>query len=211
MSQICRKNTEEEDIYKRIISIVLIVISILSALGCQLTDGKESKVIAKNVHKVHSVMKNNIDKEVVKVEEKINAEMGHDTEQTPVEKPISSEPVIEDEESIPVEETFAEENYVEPAPEEPQSFEPSNVGGYAGTYEITAYTWTGNPMANGEYPYYGCVASCDFPLGTVLNIEGVGIFVVNDVCPTSGVIDVYMDSYDACISFGRMSANVYIQ
>lgn len=76
---------------------------------------------------------------------------------------------------------------------------------------FTAYTATGNPTASGEMPYSGGVASCDFPLGTVLTIEGVGTFIVNDVCPTSGVIDVYMDSYDACINFGVMSANVYVQ
>lgn len=27
--------------------------------------------------------------------------------------------------------------------------------------ELTAYTHTGNPMANGEYPYVGAVASND--------------------------------------------------
>lgn len=81
----------------------------------------------------------------------------------------------------------------------------------AGVYTITAYTWTGNTMANGEYPYYGSAASSDFSLGTVLYIEGVGKFVVNDVCPTSGVIDIYFDTYEACMNFGRVSADVYIQ
>lgn len=85
------------------------------------------------------------------------------------------------------------------------------ISNYAGIYSITAYTWTGNVMANGEYPYVGCAASCDFPLGTVINIEGVGTYVVNDVCPTSGVVDLYMDSYEECITFGRLYANVYIQ
>lgn len=116
-------------------------------------------------------------------------------------EPVVVEDVIEDpiEEVEPVEEVYVEE-YVEP----------QTQGGFAGTYTITAYTATGNPTASGEMPYSGGVASCDFPLGTVLTIEGVGTFVVNDVCPTSGVIDVYMDSYDACINFGVMSANVYI-
>lgn len=81
---------------------------------------------------------------------------------------------------------------------------------YVGSFDITAYTWTGNPMANGEYPYVGCAASCDFPLGTVLYIEGIGTYIIKDVCPTSGVVDIYMDSYDACINFGRQYANVYI-
>ena len=71
------------------------------------------------------------------------------------------------------------------------------------------YTATGYPMANGEYPYVGCAASCDFPIGTVLVIEGIGTYVIKDVCPTSGVIDIYMNSYDECIQFGRQTANVY--
>lgn len=80
-----------------------------------------------------------------------------------------------------------------------------------GEYTLTAYTWTGNPMANGEYPYEGSVASCDFPLGTVLYIEGIGNCVVNDVCPTSGVIDIYMDTYDECVEFGCQSGEVYLE
>lgn len=79
-----------------------------------------------------------------------------------------------------------------------------------GTFDITAYTWTGNPMANGEYPYEGCVASWDFPLGTVLYIDGLGTYVVKDRCPTSGVVDIYMDSYNACIQFGRQYRMVYV-
>lgn len=79
-----------------------------------------------------------------------------------------------------------------------------------GTFDITAYTWTGNPMANGEYPYEGCVASWDFPIGTVLYIDGLGTYVVKDRCPTSGVVDIYMNSYDACIQFGRQYRMVYV-
>ena len=40
-------------------------------------------------------------------------------------------------------------------------------GGYIGTFELTAYEWTGERMANGEYPYYGACASNYFALGTV--------------------------------------------
>ena len=38
---------------------------------------------------------------------------------------------------------------------------------------------------------------------------GIGTYVIKDVCPTSGVIDIYMNSYDECIQFGRQTANVY--
>lgn len=97
--------------------------------------------------------------------------------------------------------------YIEP---EIEHIEEAPNMSYIGNYSITAYTWTGNTMANGEWPYVGCAASCDFPLGTVLYIEGVGTYIVNDVCPTSGVVDIYMDSYDECINFGRQYANVHI-
>lgn len=81
---------------------------------------------------------------------------------------------------------------------------------YVGSFSITAYTWTGNPMANGEYPYVGCAASNDFPIGTTIYIEGIGTYVIQDVCPTSGVVDLYMNTYDECMNFGRQTANVYI-
>ena len=101
------------------------------------------------------------------------------------------------------------EEIQEPIVEEVVEVEETN-NHYVGTFSITAYTWTGNTMANGEYPYYGSVASCDFPLGTTLYIENVGNFIVNDVCPTSGVIDVYMNTYEECINFGRQYCNVYV-
>lgn len=81
---------------------------------------------------------------------------------------------------------------------------------YVGVFSITAYTWTGNAMANGEYPYVGCAASCDFPIDTTIYIENIGTYVIKDICPTSGVIDLYMNTYDECINFGRRTANVYV-
>lgn len=78
-------------------------------------------------------------------------------------------------------------------------------------YEITAYTWTGNQMANGEYPYYGVCACNSLPMGTVVEIEGLGRFVVCDRGGMSDdVIDVYMDSYDECIEWGRQVRTVTI-
>lgn len=90
--------------------------------------------------------------------------------------------------------------------------ESSNSGSHAGSYELTAYTWTGNTCANGEYPTDGVtIASNTLPLGTRVYIEGLGERVVQDTGGMgSGVIDVYMDSYDACIQFGRQNAEVYV-
>lgn len=137
-----------------------------------------------------------VTEEVVIAEPEIISESQTEIQQEPITNP---EPI-----PIPEENTVPETEYI-PTPE--PSYPSSE---YVGTYTITAYTWTGSTMANGEYPYVGCVASCDFPLGTTICIEGVGTFVVNDVCPTSGVIDVYMNTYDECINFGCFQANVSI-
>ena len=80
---------------------------------------------------------------------------------------------------------------------------------FAETYEVTAYTHTGSVMANGEYPHVGAVASNDFPLGTVLNINGSN-YVVKDRMAYNGVIDIFVDSYDEAINFGRQYLNVYV-
>ena len=92
-----------------------------------------------------------------------------------------------------------------------------SVGGYAqgladGVFELTAYAWTGNPCANGEYPVEGySVASNYYPIGTRLYIEGVGERVVTDTGGmSSGVIDLYLGDEETCIQFGRQSANVYV-
>lgn len=81
-----------------------------------------------------------------------------------------------------------------------------------GTYELTAYTWTGNPCANGNYPTSGRTVACNnLPLGTRIRIDGHGEYVVEDRGGMgNGVVDIYMDSYDSCIQFGRRKAEVYI-
>lgn len=77
-------------------------------------------------------------------------------------------------------------------------------GGYIGTFELTAYEWTGEPMANGEYPYYGACASNYFALGTVLYIDGYGTFTVCDRGRMAdNVIDIYLGDPDECDAFGR--------
>ena len=76
--------------------------------------------------------------------------------------------------------------------------------------EVTAYTHTGCVTASGEWPYEGGVA-CNFvPLGTIIIIDGVR-YVVNDRSGAPGIIDVFMNSYDACINFGRQYKQVYIE
>lgn len=77
--------------------------------------------------------------------------------------------------------------------------------------ELTAYTHTGSVMANGEYPYVGAVASNDFALGTVLNINGYNYVVADRMAPgIHGVVDIFVDSYDEAINFGRQYGEVYV-
>ena len=97
--------------------------------------------------------------------------------------------------------------------DEVESYEPDNLGRtYLGTYQLTAYEWTGSPCANGNYPTTNyTVAFNSLPLGTKIYIEGYGDYVVEDRGGMgNNVIDVYMGDYSACIQFGRRSANVYI-
>ena len=81
-----------------------------------------------------------------------------------------------------------------------------------GVFELTAYEWTGNPCANGEYPIPGyTVASNWFPIGTRIYIEGIGERVVTDTGGMSNnVIDIYMGDPETCIQFGRQTAEVYV-
>jgi len=80
--------------------------------------------------------------------------------------------------------------------------------------EATAYTWTGQRTASGTWPTVGTVAVDPevIPLGTKLYIEGYGPAVALD---TGGdiqgqIIDLYMDSYQECIEWGRRQVEVRV-
>ena len=84
---------------------------------------------------------------------------------------------------------------------------------YMGTYELTAYVATGNACADGVYPCAGVtVASNDSRLWhKTIYIEGYGEFFVHDTGGTAtNVIDIFMDSYNDAIQFGRRSGEIYI-
>lgn len=87
--------------------------------------------------------------------------------------------------------------------------EPSNMK-YLGALSSTAYTHTGNNMANGEKPYEGAVASNLVPLGTKIYIEGYGYFVVKDRIGHGSQLDIFMDTYEKAIQFGRRTLKVYV-
>jgi 3D (Asp-Asp-Asp) domain-containing protein len=81
---------------------------------------------------------------------------------------------------------------------------------YLGALSSTAYTHTGNNMANGEKPYEGAVACNLVPIGTKIYIEGYGYFVVKDRIGHGSQLDIFMDTYDECIQFGRRTLQVYV-
>ena len=82
------------------------------------------------------------------------------------------------------------------------------------TFEATAYTWTGNRTATGTWPSRGTVAVDPnvIPLGAELYVEGYGPAVAAD---TGGDIkgqriDLYMESYEEAIQFGRRQVLVEV-
>lgn len=83
-----------------------------------------------------------------------------------------------------------------------------------GTWHITAYTHTGSPCANGNYPTAGyTIAHNSLDFGTKIYISGVGIRVVEDRGPTwlgTEWCDVFCDSTEECIQFGEKFLNVYL-
>lgn len=81
-----------------------------------------------------------------------------------------------------------------------------------GNYQLTAYEWTGNPCANGNYPTEGYTVACNsLPLGTKIYIEGYGTYTVEDTGGMgNNVIDIYLGDAGECVQFGRQNAQVYI-
>lgn len=82
-----------------------------------------------------------------------------------------------------------------------------------GTWLMTAYTHTGLACANGEYPEVNYTVACNsLPLGTELYIEGIGFRTVEDRGPSnmpSAWLDVFMDGYSECVSFGEQYHRVW--
>lgn len=62
----------------------------------------------------------------------------------------------------------------------------------------------------GETVHVGGVACNFLPFGTVVVIDGVE-YVVNDRCGIDGCIDIFMESYEEAIQFGRRYKEVYIK
>ena len=142
-------------------------------------------------------------------------------QEAPVEEEVYEEPVVEtpSEETpqapaeevaeAPVQEAPVQET---PAPEQaPQNEE---RGSYTTTMEATAYTATGNRTATGTVPKRGTVAVDPdvIPLGTEMYIEGYGNGVAEDTggAVKGNIIDLYMDSEQEALEWGRRPVNVTI-
>ena len=99
-------------------------------------------------------------------------------------------------------------------PEEIAEESPEEELEYLGTFEMTAYEWTGNPCANGNYPEVGYTVACNsLPLGTTVYIEGVGYRVVEDRGAEwhgSNWMDLYLGDVDSCYEWGVRSVEVYV-
>ena len=85
---------------------------------------------------------------------------------------------------------------------------------YIGTFDMTAYEWTGSPCANGNYPTVGYTVACNsLPLGTTVYIEGVGYRVVEDRGAEwhgDWWMDLYLGDVDSCYAWGVRSVDVYV-
>ena len=122
-------------------------------------------------------------------------------EEPPVEEPVAEEPSA-------VEEPVAEE----PVSEEPQME-------YLGDWTISFYCncwecckeWSGGPTASGVMPSaWWTAATGDLPFGTILYVDGLGTFEVQDRGTSYGWLDVYVSSHDEALANGLQTRAVYI-
>lgn len=99
-------------------------------------------------------------------------------------------------------------------PEEIAEESPEEELEYLGTFDMTAYEWTGSPCANGNYPTVGYTVACNsLPLGTTVYIEGVGYRVVEDRGAEwhgDWWMDLYLGDVDSCYAWGVRSVDVYV-
>lgn len=80
---------------------------------------------------------------------------------------------------------------------------------------VTAYSegddcYTGSIMASGKHVYEGAVAYNNAPLGTVVEIEG-SPYVVEDRVARDDTVDIYMNSKERALKFGRNKRTVKIR
>lgn len=80
--------------------------------------------------------------------------------------------------------------------------------------DVTAYCWTGSRTASGQWPRVGIAAGNIWPIGTVLDVQGVGQVVIEDRIGHGSQLDIHMgrDGCDArADQFGRRQLRVMQQ
>ena len=163
-------------------------------------------------------------------EESVSEESESEYEEPEYEEPEYEEPEYEEPEYEEPE--YEEPEYEEPEYEEPEYSEPSISGNYITTssgdvlyysdcftVEATAYTG-GGTTATGTPARYGAIAVDPdvIPYGTrmyIVSNDGYWIYGEATAEDCGGaingyIIDLYFDSYDTCIQFGRRDCTVYI-
>lgn len=85
---------------------------------------------------------------------------------------------------------------------------------YLGNFTLVAY-YQGNKTSTGTKPKANHTIAVDpkvIPYGSKVYIEGYGTYVAEDCGGgiKGNMIDIYMNTYNECIQFGRRQAKVYI-
>lgn len=87
---------------------------------------------------------------------------------------------------------------------------------YLGEFEATAYycgNWSRGITANGSTPKANHTIAADpkYPFGTKLLINGI-VYTVEDRGGAihDNVLDIYFNTYDECVNFGRKTVKVYL-
>ena len=89
---------------------------------------------------------------------------------------------------------------------------------YLGNYQITFYCpcsiccgqWATGCTASGVLATAWHTVACDLPFGTVLEIEGLGQFVVEDRGVSGNWIDVFVDDHQTALNLGLQYRDVYV-
>lgn len=99
---------------------------------------------------------------------------------------------------------------------EPEEIEYSRE--YIGEYTITFYCpcpaccgeFATGYTASGTLATEGRTVACDLPFGTVLEIEGLGIYIVEDRGVEGNQIDIFVNDHQTALNLGMQYRNVWI-
>lgn len=92
--------------------------------------------------------------------------------------------------------------------------ESENSKKYLGDFTLVAY-YQGNKTSTGTKPTANRTIAVDprvIPYGSKVYIEGYGTYIAEDCGGgiKGNMIDIYMNTYNECVQFGRRKAKVYI-